>query len=251
MCIFTLDYTLVMNGSFPKQIWECFAGYEYLIGEVGVGAERVCLMGESAGGHLALAFLVTLARGVVGSFSFSSSSLDGDGNEDWGKKERVKEKREEGHPRPGSLILLSPWIDLSLSSPVVDILEKKDFMSRSFLRRMGRELLRSDPGLSSLLGDFASRSMERGSWGRILPCKTWVSAGGDEIFVDDIVRFVDCTREDDVEVELRVEPGKCHSWQSGEAFLSARRFLDMSIQCEGVELMPGLVGVAGVIAGFV
>ncbi|GAB1205283.1 hypothetical protein APSETT445_003956 [Aspergillus pseudonomiae] len=234
VCVFTLDYTLVSNGAFPRQIRECLAAYEYLIAEVGVRAEKVCLMGESAGGHLALSFLVVLAGGF---------SLE--------KENKKKGNIGEGYPRPGSLILLSPWLDLSLSSPVIPVLEKRDFISRTFLQRVGKELLRADPRLISPFGDFTARSMERGSWVRVLPARTWVSAGADEIFVHDIVRFVDCAREDGVKVELQVEPGKCHSWQSGEAFLSARRFLDMSLQFDGEELMPGLVGVGEVIAGFV
>ncbi|OGM48231.1 hypothetical protein ABOM_002210 [Aspergillus bombycis] len=232
VCVFTLDYTLVSNGTFPRQINECLAAYEYLIEEEGVRAEKVCLVGESAGGHLALSFLVALAEGF---------SLD----------ENKRENIAEGYQQPGSLILLSPWLDLSLSSPMIPILEKRDFISRAFLQRVGGELLRADARLISLFGNFTARSMERDSWGRVLPTRTWVSAGADEIFVDDIVKFVDCAREDGVEVGLRVESGKCHSWQSGEAFLSARRLLDMSLQCGGEELMPGLVGVGVVIAGFV
>lgn len=247
VCIFTLDYTLVSNGVYPRQVWECFGAYEYLIEEVGVRAEKVCLMGESAGGHLALSFLVGLSLSKRDSFAFTSSSFSLDQDEEKEKKDKDKG---EGYPRPGSMILLSPWIDLSLSSPLIPMLEKRDFLSRAFLQRTGTELLHSDTRLVSLFGDFTSRSTERGSWELILPSRMWVSAGADEIFVDDIERFVNCAREDGVEVELRVEPGKCHSWQSGEAFLAARRFLDMSIKCEGEELMPGLVAVAEVIAGF-
>ncbi|KAE8135193.1 Alpha/Beta hydrolase protein [Aspergillus pseudotamarii] len=243
VCMFTLDYTLVSNGVYPRQVCECFGAYEYLIEEVGVRAEKICLMGESAGGHLGLSFLVGLALSKRGSFSFP---LDHD-------EEKEKKDKDEGeeYPRPGSMILLSPWIDLFLSSPLIPMLEKRDFMSRTFLQRVGKELLHSDTRLISLFGDFTSRSTERGSWERILPTRMWVSAGADEVFMDDIVRFVNCAREDGVEVELRVESGKCHSWQSGEAFLAARRFLDMSMQCEGEELMPGLVEVGEVIAGFV
>ena len=223
---------MVSNGAFPRQIRECLAAYEYLIAEVGVRAEKVCLMGESAGGHLALSFLVVLAGGF---------SLE--------KENKKKGNIGEGYPRPGSLILLSPWLDLSLSSPAIPVLEKRDFISRTFLQRVGKELLRADTRLISPIGDFTARPMERGSWVRVLPAQTWVSAGADEIFVHDIVRFVDCAREDGVEVELQVEPGKCHSWQSGEAFLSARRFLDMSLQFDGEELMPGLVGLGRLLLG--
>ncbi|KAE8159832.1 hypothetical protein BDV40DRAFT_302843 [Aspergillus tamarii] len=180
---------------------------------------------------------------------FLAEVLEKKGIRDEEKEKKDKDKGE-GYPRPGSMILLSPWIDLSLSSPLIPMLEKRDFLSRAFLQRTGTELLHSDTRLVSLFGDFTSRSTERGSWELILPSRTWVSAGADEIFVDDIERFVNCAREDGVEVELRVEPGKCHSWQSAEAFLAARWFLDMSIKCEGEELMPGLVAVAEVIAGF-
>ncbi|KAE8378639.1 Alpha/Beta hydrolase protein [Aspergillus bertholletiae] len=237
-CIFTLDYSLVPNGAFPRQIYECVGAYEYLLHEMGVQAEKVCLVGESAGGHLALSFLIAIA----GIFSL---------NKEEEEMMMSMKKKKKTYPRPGSMVLLSPWVDLSLSSPMVPVLEKRDFMSRAFLQRSGRELLRFDPQLISLFEDLTSHSIERGSWRHILPTRTWVSAGEDEMFGDDIARFVNCAREDGVEIQLQVEAGRCHSWQSGEAFLAMRRILDMPLQWAREELMPGLVSVGGVIAGFV
>ncbi|KAB8231278.1 alpha/beta hydrolase [Aspergillus alliaceus] len=225
--IFSLDYTLAQNAPFPKQIDEALAAYGYLLEEEGIDPERICLMGESAGGHLALAFLVAL--------SLSHSGV--------GAK----------YPRPGSAVLLSPWIDLLLESPRTRDLEKRDYMSGSFLRESGERVLSSDTDmrLRGLFGNFRTSSTRRGGWEAILPTRIWVSAGADEIFADDIVGFVERARGEGVAVELEVQGGKCHCWQSGEALLCQRKVLGMAMDEDGVEgMMPGLVGVAGAVAGF-
>ncbi|KAF7585439.1 hypothetical protein BBP40_010898, partial [Aspergillus hancockii] len=44
VCVFSLDYTLAQNGAFPTQVLEAVGAYRYLVGEVGVRPERVCLV---------------------------------------------------------------------------------------------------------------------------------------------------------------------------------------------------------------
>ncbi|KAI0652592.1 alpha/beta-hydrolase [Trametes meyenii] len=87
--IYTLEYTLSPRDaddskrSFPVQILEALSAYHYLVDALHIPPERIILIGDSAGGHLALA----LQRHLLEN----------------GKM-----------PTPRGLILFSPWCDLSL-----------------------------------------------------------------------------------------------------------------------------------------
>ncbi|KAI0673861.1 alpha/beta-hydrolase [Trametes maxima] len=89
VCKTALEYTLSprqaddTKRSFPVQILEALSAYHYLLNVLRISPERIILIGDSAGGHLALA----LQRHLLES----------------GKM-----------PTPRGLILLSPWCDLSV-----------------------------------------------------------------------------------------------------------------------------------------
>lgn len=90
---------------------------------------RVCFVGDSAGGGLALSFAMRL--------------------------------RDEGRPLPARMLLLSPWLDLSASSPEIPRLAKKDpVLAHWGLRRLGSLWAGgpdrvTDPRFSPLFGDLA------------------------------------------------------------------------------------------------
>ena len=83
-----VEYTLVGMGEdpvkpFPLQILEALSAYRHLVHTMNVPPEKILLVGDSAGGHLVLA----LQR-----YLFESRGMQ----------------------MPGGLILLSPWVDLSV-----------------------------------------------------------------------------------------------------------------------------------------
>lgn len=83
-----LEYSLVGMGEedakrpFPQQILEALSAYEYLLKKMNIPPNRIILVGDSAGGHLALA---------LGRYLSETQTL----------------------PSPGGMILFSPWCDLS------------------------------------------------------------------------------------------------------------------------------------------
>ncbi|EJD03418.1 alpha/beta-hydrolase [Fomitiporia mediterranea MF3/22] len=87
----SVEYRLAAPGanSFPAQLIDGLAGYAYLVRKLGFKPENIILVGDSAGANLALA----LTRYLI----THSSSLD----PQLGK--------------PGGLVLLSPWVDLTTS----------------------------------------------------------------------------------------------------------------------------------------
>lgn len=90
---FAVEYRLAsmppkpQAGAFPTQLLDALAGYWYLINTVGYKPEQVVLVGDSAGGNLALA----LTRYLV-EYGSEVPQLP---------------------VVPGALVLLSPWVDMS------------------------------------------------------------------------------------------------------------------------------------------
>ncbi|KAI1790953.1 alpha/beta-hydrolase [Ganoderma leucocontextum] len=92
-CLLSLEYSLVGLSDnepvhpFPTQLLEALSAYYHILHELNIPPQRVILIGDSAGGHLAL---------VLQRYLLESNTL----------------------PSPGSLILLSPWCDLSVEGHV-------------------------------------------------------------------------------------------------------------------------------------
>lgn len=60
--IFSLEYCLAPEKQFPTQIDEVTAAYKYLIEEENIDSRRILVLGESAGGHLALSLTYNLEQ---------------------------------------------------------------------------------------------------------------------------------------------------------------------------------------------
>ncbi|GAA5878230.1 hypothetical protein JCM8547_003162 [Rhodosporidiobolus lusitaniae] len=95
--IFALDYQLAPEKIYPSQLIETLAAYHYLVNEVGIPPSKICIGGDSAGGNLTAAFLLHLAR----------------------PNPKVMVPAELGATpgRPGSALLVSPYVDLVSFSP--------------------------------------------------------------------------------------------------------------------------------------
>ncbi|KAF3174715.1 hypothetical protein TWF225_009437 [Orbilia oligospora] len=72
------------------------------------------------------------------------------------------------------------------------------------------------------------------SWKRIFPKTCWISAGGDELFLPDIQKFVDYAEGAGATIDLEVAPGKPHAWPAIEGFIRQSSFLELSMD-EGSE----------------
>ena len=134
-------------------------------------ADRVVLCGDSAGGGLALALAMHL--------------------------------RDLGPPRPGRVVLFSPWLDLTLADPAARELEKQDVMLNVDTLRMhgqwwaGGEDARQ-PLLSPLFGDPTH-----------LP-PVDIFQGTDDIFISDARSFYRDAIKAGADVRLYETLGGCH-----------------------------------------
>jgi acetyl esterase/lipase len=95
--VFSLEYRLTSGPPFkpahpfPTQLIDALAGYNYLVNVVGFAPENIFLSGDSAGGNLAHALTRYLTE-YQGSTELKTLSP------------------------PGGLILLSPWIDMGITT---------------------------------------------------------------------------------------------------------------------------------------
>ncbi|KZT40822.1 alpha/beta-hydrolase, partial [Sistotremastrum suecicum HHB10207 ss-3] len=169
--ILSVEYRLTTltsppSNPFPTALLDALSGYSYLINEVGFNPSNIIVMGDSAGGNLALALVRYLVK--------TPST---------------------GLKAPGGLILHSPWSDMGIShrGPGTSIAEfvHSDYLSgegdgpaRAFTSPWGFEAIAdSDPYFSpaslSLLKDEVKGMFDG------FP-KTFITAGGAERILDSI-----------------------------------------------------------------
>lgn len=125
--VLTFDYRLAPEHPYPAAVEDALRAWDHLM-YLGYGARDVTVVGDSAGGNLAL----VLCRRL----------------------------REQKRMLPGSLVLLSPWTDMTASGPSYTERQEIDpMLTMDYIKAVrtayagGRDL--QDPDLSPLLGDFS------------------------------------------------------------------------------------------------
>ena len=167
-----LDYRLAPEHPYPSAPQDCLAAYQWLL-DSGVQPEHLVVVGDSAGGGLVLALLVKLAQAAL--------------------------------PQPAGAVLISPWLDLTLSGDSYTRNAQADFMeSRDLLLEMRQYYLGAQdprsPLVSPLFADVSG-----------LP-PLLVYAGSDELLVDDAIRLAERLRQVTGPVELQIGEGFWHTW---------------------------------------
>lgn len=171
--IAAIDYRLAPENPFPAALDDAVAAWRALL-EEGADARRCAILGDSAGGGLALGLALRL--------------------------------RDEGIPLPAAIVALSPWTDLAITGESVRN-DKADPMLRAdCLKPFAAQYLDGadcrNPYASPLYGDA-----------RGLP-PTLLQVGSDEILRDDSVRMATRMREAGCAVTLEVWPRMPHVWHA-------------------------------------
>lgn len=172
--VVALDYRLAPEHPCPAAIEDAVAAVRALYA-AGLAPGDLVLGGDSAGGGLAVATLVAL--------------------------------RDAGDPMPAGAFLLSPWTDLTLTSPSLeahvdtDYLGTRDGLARAAAWYLG-DLPADDPRASP-------RFAELGGLPPLL-----ILVGGAEILHDDSLHLATRAAEAHVRVHLHVEPDEVHCWPS-------------------------------------
>ena len=195
--VFVPDYRLAPEHPHPAATDDGMEVYRSVLQRV--GADRLCVMGDSAGGGLTLA--------------------------------TVQAARAEGLDGPSCLVLLSPWLDLTGDADShrrnvdSELLIRPEAIGRCTRWYLG-DTAADDPVVSPLFGELAG-----------LP-PMHVELSDDEILADDGIRLADLVRGTGGAVDLHVEHRLWHDWPLmapivPEARRSIRRIADFVIRHTG------------------
>ncbi len=167
------DYRLAPEHTFPAALDDALAAYQSMLDE-GLNPHQITLAGDSAGGGLALATAIAI--------------------------------RDQGLPLPAAIVLLSPWVDLTLGGASHQVCGDKDpMLSTAGLRRSAAAyrhgLPAGDPGCSPVYGDLSG-----------LP-PVQIQVGSEEILLSDAQLLAERLQAAGVGNDLQIYPKLWHVFQ--------------------------------------
>ncbi|KAH8099809.1 Alpha/Beta hydrolase protein [Cristinia sonorae] len=195
--LFAVDYRLAPETRFPGPLHDAVSTYFRMIDDLHIAPENIIVAGDSAGGGLALALMMYL--------------------------------RDNDYPLPGGGILMSPWVDLTMSCDswesnapydIVPMPQPGDHMNpiACYLGEHMEKYL-THPYASPLFGDFAG-----------LP-PLLIQSGEAEVLRDEITLLAHKATLAGVEIRHELYEDMVHVFQSfpfleaaNRAFISARSF---------------------------
>jgi acetyl esterase/lipase len=170
--VFALDYRLAPENVFPAALDDAVACYRRLMMD-GVAAQKLIVAGDSAGGGLALATLVSL--------------------------------RDHGDPLPAAAVLFSPWTDLAATGATLETNNDSDPMFiGADIGKAARHYLGTMPATHPLISPLYANLAE-------LPA-LFVQASTSEVLLDDSRRLIEKARADGVVTLFKAWPDLPHVW---------------------------------------
>jgi acetyl esterase/lipase len=177
------EYRLAPENPFPAALEDALSAYHWLL-EQGFKPENIVIAGDSAGGGLSLAAVLSL-RGT-------------------------------GEPLPAAVVCLSPWADLTLSGGSHQTKAKSDPVLyakelRYWALSYTDEGNLSNPLVSPVYADFHG-----------FP-PMLIQVGSEEILLDDAVTVAEKARAAGVDVTLSIYEGLWHVWHAAGTWLPESR----------------------------
>ena len=181
--VYLPDYRLAPEFPFPAALDDADEAWRALL-KSGIRPDRLFIAGDSAGGGLALALALRL--------------------------------KAESRALPAGLVLLSPWVDLTLARLGTAFATMPEWvLAESFLREAAgwyaQDHDRTDAFVSPLFGVFAG-----------LP-PVLLQTGGDEVLAGDTELLEQALRRAGVTVSRRAWPGLWHDFQMQAAYVPEAR----------------------------
>lgn len=169
-----VHYGRAPENAHPGPVNDMVRSYKWLLDQ-GLRPNHVALIGDSAGGGLAV---TTIVRA-----------------------------REQGLPLPAATMPLSPWLDMEATgetfetNAATDLLITRDLIQTMAARFLGEGGNRQDPLANPLYADLKG-----------LP-PMYIQVGADETLLDDSRKLADLARKSGVEVTLEIVPEMQHVFQ--------------------------------------
>ena len=170
--VYSLDYRLAPEHNFPVPLIDSTAAYQWLLSE-GYYSSELAIVGDSAGGGLALSTLINL--------------------------------REEGIPLPSSGVLISPWLDLSSSGNSIIKNESIDpIINKETLNSFANKYLNGALPTTQLASPLFAELND-------LP-PILLQVGDMEMLFDDSSRLKEKAADYNIQVELKIWKKMVHVW---------------------------------------
>ncbi|KAF2426586.1 alpha/beta-hydrolase [Tothia fuscella] len=187
---FSLEYTLVPDSAYPKQLHETFAGYQHVLSTVGESS-RICVGGDSAGATLMLSLLLHLA----------------DHNS---YRNRL----------PGMGIMISPWVTIVSEN---NQNTESDYLDANSLETYGRQYLglkvSEDDPLAS-----PGKCKDLTKWLRASPTRGWTFLyGSEEVLAPETRDLIAMLKKAGASLEVYEELGSIHAWPVVSLYLGQTR----------------------------
>lgn len=171
--VYPIDYRMAPENPYPAAVEDAVSAYQWLLAQ-GFAPDKIAIGGDSAGGGLSLATSLAL--------------------------------RERNLPLPAALLLISPWVDLTLSGETMqskanaDAMLRKNWITRSAKQYMADTPM-DHPGGSPLFADLTG-----------LP-PLFIQTGSEEVLLDDSLRLAARAQAAGVQVKHQVYYDMWHVFQ--------------------------------------
>ncbi len=172
--VLLLDYRLAPEDPFPAAVEDGVASFRWLLDQ-GFAAKQTAIAGDSAGGGLAVATLISA--------------------------------RDQGLPMPGAAVYISPWSDMTCSNESYQTRAEADPLvaSGSISEMTGAYLQGTDPKHPLASPNFADL--------RALP-PMLIHVGTDEVLLDDSIKLDKKAKSDGVDSTLEIWDDMIHVWHA-------------------------------------
>lgn len=165
-----VDYRLAPEHSYPAALEDAMTAYQALLEE---GYEHIFLAGDSAGGGLAMALMLKL--------------------------------RDSEQHMPTAAILISPWVDLSMSGESIETKAKLDpLIDPGVLEAFAKKYYGDEDPRHPLISPLYA---QLNGLSPIL-----IHVGGNEVLLDDSTRLAKKLKKADNDVELSIWENMFHVW---------------------------------------